>query len=170
MEKTIKIGDKDVQLSNNIGWALIYRDQFGRDIIPTLMPLLAGVVDIVGSFVKNGKTENLTLTDVAELLDGDEVMNAYIHLSGLEFADFLNVTWALAKCADDSIPEPAAWVRQFDEFPMDIVGPAVFSMIFRGVMSSKNWNRLTSLWEKIPLKQPLNSTPSSSQGSSVDLP
>ena len=165
MEKTIKIGDKDVRLSNNIGWALIYRDQFGRDIIPTIMPMLAGLLDILGGLLRNGKTDNLSINDLAELMDGDELMNAYVHLSGLEFTDFINITWALAKCADDSIPEPTMWVRQFDEFPVDIIGPAVFSLVLKGVMSSKNWTRLTSLKKKI---QPLNSTQSSSQGSSAD--
>ena len=165
MEKTIKIGDQDVRLSNNIGWALIYRDQFGRDIIPTIMPMLAGLLDILGGLLRNGKTDNLSINDLAELMDGDELMNAYVHLSGLEFTDFINITWALAKCADDSIPEPTMWVRQFDEFPVDIIGPAVFSLVLKGVMSSKNWTRLTSLKKKI---QPLNSTQSSSQGSSAD--
>jgi len=166
MEKTIKIGELEVRLSNNISWALIYRDQFGRDIIPTLMPLLAGLLDILGGFLKNGKTDDLSLGDVAEMMDGDELMNAYIHLSGLEFADFINITWALAKCADSSIPEPTMWVRQFEEFPVDVIGPTVFSMIFKGVVSSKNLKRLTSLKEKI---QPiLTSTQSSSQDSSED--
>lgn len=168
MKKTIKIGEREVKLSNNIGWALIYRDQFGRDIIPTLMPMLAGLLDVVGGLLKNGKTDELSLNDVAELMDGEELMNAYIHLSGLEFADFINITWALAKCADDSIPEPTMWVRQFEEFPVDVIGPAVFSLVLKGVMSSKNWKRLTSLKQKI---QPaLKLTPSSSLGSSVDLP
>ena len=166
MEKTIKIGKQEVRLSNNIGWALIYRDQFGQDIIPTLMPLLAGLLDIVGGLLKDKKTDELTITDLAELTDGDAMMNAYIHLGGVEFTDFINVTWALAKCADDSIPEPAIWVRQFEEFPIDVIGPAVFSMIFKGVVSSKNLKRLTSLKEKI---QPvLNSTPLSSQDSNED--
>lgn len=164
MEKTIKIGDKEVRLSNNIGWALIYRDQFGQDIIPTLMPLLAGMLDIVGGLLKDKKTDQLSLADIAELTDGDAMMNAYVHLGGVEFTDFINVTWSLAKCADDSIPEPSIWVRQFEEFPIDVIGPTVFSMIFRGVVSSKNLKRLTSLKEKI---QPvLNSTQSSSQDSS----
>ena len=166
MEKTIKIGDKEVRLSNNIGWALIYRDQFGQDIIPTLMPLLAGLLDIVGGLLKDKKTDQLSLADIAELTDGDAMMNAYIHLGGVEFTDFIKVTWSLAKCADDSIPEPAIWVRQFEEFPIDVIGPTVFSMIFKGVVSSKNLKRLTSLKEKI---QPvLSSTQSSSQDSNED--
>ena len=166
MEKTIKIGKQEVRLSNNIGWALIYRDQFGQDIIPTLMPLLAGLLDIVGGLLKDKKTDQLSLADIAELTDGDAMMNAYVHLGGVEFTDFINVTWSLAKCADDSIPEPAIWVRQFEEFPIDVIGPTVFSMIFKGVVSSKNLKRLTSLKEKI---QPvLNSTQSSSQDSNED--
>ncbi len=166
MEKTIKIGDKDVQLSNNIGWALIYRNQFGQDIVPTLMPLLAGVVDILGGMLRKRGNGDLTVGDLAEMMDGDELMNAYIHLNGLEFADFINLTWALAKCADDAIPEPTTWVRQFDEFPVDVIGPAVFKIIFKGLVSAKNRERLTSLKERI---QPiLTPTPSSTQDSNAD--
>ena len=40
MEKTINIGNKSVRLSNNVSWTMEYRDQFGQDIIPTLMPAL----------------------------------------------------------------------------------------------------------------------------------
>jgi hypothetical protein len=31
---------------------------------------------------------------------------------------FFNVIWALAKCADDSIPPVVEWVEQFEEFPV----------------------------------------------------
>lgn len=164
MEKTIKIGEQDVRLSNNISWALIYRNQFGQDIIPTFMPLLAGLLDIVGGVIrKTGDLEKVSLGDLAELMDGDEMLNAYLHLNGLEFTDFINITWAMAKCADESIPEPLTWVRQFEEFPVDVIGPAIFSLVFKGVVSSKNRERLTSLKAKI---QPtLTPTQSSSQDS-----
>lgn len=169
MEKTIKIGEQEVRLSNKLSWALIYRDQFGRDIIPTIMPMLAAALDILAGIVKEtGKAEELTVSDLAEIADGDALLNAYLHLSGLEFTDFINITWSLAKCADDSIPEPMTWVAQFEEFPVDEIGPVVVSLIFNGVVSSKNRNRLTSLLKRIRPESIL--TPSSSQGSSVDLP
>lgn len=162
MEKTIKIGKQDVRLNNNIGWALAYKDQFGRDIIPTLMPLLAGAVDIFAGLVnETGKTDSVNIADLAKIADGDALLNATIHLGGLEFVDFVNITWALAKCADEDIPEPNVWVKQFDSFPVDIVGPAVFDLIFKGVVSSKNLKRLEDLKKKIqPIKESTSKTSS----------
>lgn len=150
MEKTIKIGKQTVRLNNNIGWAMEYRDQFGRDIIPTLMPMLAGAMDLFSGLLnETGKVDNIGLEDIAKLADGDALLNAAIHLGGLEFVDFINITWALAKSADENIPEPREWIKQFDDFPLDVIGPAVFGLIFKGVVSSKNRKRLEDLRGRI---------------------
>lgn len=167
MEKTIKISGKDVRLNNNLEWAMIYRDQFGRDIVPSLMPMLAGVMDIIAGLIsETGKTDEINLTDLARLADGDALLNAMIHIGSVELVDFVNITWALAKCADEDIPEPRTWVRQFDSFPMDTVAPAVFSMIFKGVISSKNLKRLKDLKKRVQptLTPTLSSSPESSEG------
>ena len=93
MEKTIKIGKKSVRLNNNISWAIAYRDQFGRDIIPTLMPMLASALDIVSGLInETGKTEDFELVDFAKLADGDALINAMIHLGSIEFIDLINIT------------------------------------------------------------------------------
>lgn len=167
MEKTIKIGNKSVRLNNNISWAIIYRDQFGRDIIPTLMPLVASALDIVSGVInQTGKTEDIEIADLARLADGDALLNAAIHLGGFEFTDLVCITWALAKCADEDIPEPRTWVAQFDDFPLDVIVPAVFSLIVKGVVSTKNLKRLEDLKKKIRPTSQSTSTRSSSQDSS----
>ena len=164
MEKSIKIGKKTVRLNNNISWAIVYRDQFGRDIIPTLMPLFASALDVISGIInETGKTEDIELADLAKLADGDTLLNAAIHLGGFELTDLICLTWALAKCADEDIPEPRKWVEEFDNFPLDIVAPEVFSLIFKGVISSKNLKRLEDLKKRI---QPIKST--SIQSSSPD--
>lgn len=150
MEKTIKIGKKSVRLNNNISWAIVYRDQFGRDIIPALMPLLASALDIISGLInETGKTEDIELTDLAKLADGDALLNAVIHLGGFEFTDLICITWALAKCADEDIPAPREWIAQFDSFPIDVIAPEVFTLIFKGVVSSKNLKRLEDLKKRI---------------------
>lgn len=143
MEKTITIGSKEVRLSNNVGWAIAYRDQFGRDIIPALMPLLAAVLDVASGLIDDDGV--LNTADILRRLDGDKIYDTVIHLSGLEFVDFLNIMWAMAKTADDAIPEPKKWVSQFDEFPLDEIAPAVGTLIVKGLVSSKNLERLKSL-------------------------
>lgn len=167
MEKTIKIGKKSVKLNNNVSWAIVYRDQFGRDIIPTIMPLFASALDIISGIInETGKTDDIELTDIAKLADGDSLLNAVIHLGGFEFTDLICITWALAKCADEDIPEPREWIKEFETFPVDVVAPEVFSLIFKGVVSSKNLKRLEDLKKRI---QPtLTSTQSSSPDSNED--
>jgi hypothetical protein len=159
MIKTITIDDKDIVLDNNVGWTLIYRDQFGRDIIPAIMPLLAGALDVVsGIFQEAGDKKEITIENLAKLADGDTLINAMIHIGGFEFVDFINITWALAKNADDSIPEPNIWLKQFDEFPIDVIGPEVVKLIFKGMVSSKNLERLNGLMKNVQPKKRKKST------------
>lgn len=155
METTIKIGDKDVRLNNRAGWTITYRDQFGHDIVPTLMPLFASGLDIVSGIVKEvGGTGEIGLEDVLAMLDGETLLNAVIHMSGFEFVEMLNITWAMAKEADDSIPEPKTWIRQFEEFPVDVVVPQVVSLAFKGMCSSKNLERLRKIKASLTKPQP----------------
>ena len=146
MEKTVQIGNKEVRLNNNIGWAIDYRDQFGQDIIPTLLPMVAAALDLIKGLLEEVEdTNNLEWRDILRLIDGDTLFDALIHLGGLEFRDFINITWAMAKCADDSIPEPRTWVKEFEVFPVDELAPTVFNLIFTGVVSSKNLTRLKDI-------------------------
>ena len=59
--------------------------------------------------------------------------------------DFLNIVWAMAKNADDSVPEPKKWFNQFEVFPMDELVPAVGELLYKGMISSKNSTRLQDL-------------------------
>lgn len=166
MEKTVKIGGKNVKLSNNVSWMMIYRDQFGHDILPSLMPMIAGALDVIaGLITQTGKTDEISLEDLASLTDGDALINAMIHIGGFEMVDFIYIVWAMAKAADDDIDDPMTWVRGFNTFELDRIGPEVFRLIFNGVVSSKNVKRLKDLKKRI---QPLNSTPSSSPESKED--
>lgn len=150
MEKTIQIGNKDVRLNNNIGWTIDYRDQFGQDIIPTLLPAVAAALDLVKGLLEEVEdTSNLDWKDILKVIDGDTLIDALVHLGGLEFRDFINITWAMAKCADESIPDPRTWVRQFETFPVDVIAPAVFELVYSGIVSSKNLKRLKGMKENL---------------------
>ena len=166
MEKTIKIGKQDVRLTNNVSWAMTYRDQFGHDIIPTLMPLAAAALDIVSGVIDEvsdgGKVE---VADLLRAMDGDKLLDAVIHLSGLEFVELINITWAMAKACDDDIPDPKTWAKGLDDFPVDKIAPEVFSLAFKGLVSSKNLKRLKDLRSAIKVVQP---TSTSTQLSSLD--
>jgi hypothetical protein len=168
MEKVIKIGKQEVRLNNNVAWTMEYKDQFGKDIVPALMPVIASMVEGVSTIItETGKTE-IVISDIADALQG-RTMEILLPMFQVEFVDtIVNVTWAMAKAADETIAPPKQWVRQFEEFPLDIVGPAIYDMVLKGFVSSKNLKRLKKLGADLKTLQPSHSTPSSSPVSNED--
>lgn len=159
MEKTITIDNKEIRLNNNAAWAIEYRDQFGRDIVPVLLPAVATIIEGLSSVLADSDdVQDITARNLAEALEG-RAMEILLPMFQIELVDVvINVTWALAKCADERIPEPKKWIRQFDEFPLDIIVPEVYEMIMCGFTSSKNWKRLEDLKKNLMDLQPLHLT------------
>lgn len=140
MIKTIKISkDKELTLSNSLAWAMIYKDQFGHDIVPDIMPIVSAVTKVFGELQKNSGQD---MTALLKNLDGDVLQSAMIELCAVQFTDFINLVWAMAKANDDDIETPEKWARQFDTFPLDIIAPAVFELMTKGLISSKNLKSL----------------------------
>ena len=168
MEKVIKIGKQEVKLNNNAAWTMEYRDQFGKDIIPAIMPVLASMLEGVSSIIAEAGTDEIRMDTLANALEGRS-MDILLPMFQVEFVDtIINVTWAMAKAADENIDPPKKWIRQFETFPLDVVAPAVYELIFKGFVSSKNLKRLKNLGASLKNLQPSHSTISSSQGSSED--
>lgn len=169
MIKNIKVGNKEIILSNSITWTMIYRDQFGHDIVSTLTPVAAAMADLVSGFFENiGEDGQIELVDVARNLDGDKIIDAVAHLSGLEFVDLINITWSMAKAADDDLPDPRRWASEFEVFPVDVIIPEVVKLASKGMVSTKNLRRLGSLKKNIKIARPSTSIPSSSQALNED--
>ena len=168
MEKIIKIGEKEVRLNNNLAWTMEYRDQFGKDILPVIMPMIASIVEMASSIISEAKGDTLMLKDLASALEG-RALDILLPMFQVEFVDtIINVTWSMAKAADEKIDPPKKWIRQFDEFPLDIILPEIWDLLLKGLLSSKNRERLTSIRKKIKASQPSLSTMSSSQHSKED--
>ena len=168
MEKVIKIGKQEIKLSNNVAWTMEYRDQFGKDIIPVIMPLISTAIEAVASVVTEAGGENLTVTSIAEAIQG-RALDILLPLYQVELTEtVINVTWAMARAADDSIDPPKKWVRQFESFPLDVIIPNVNELVMKGFVSSKNLKRLKELGANLKRLQPSLSMTSSSQDSSED--
>ena len=166
MEKVIKIGNKEVKLSNNVAWTMEYRDQFGKDILPVIMPFMASMIEGVTTIISDAG--ELTMENISQALEG-RAMDVLLPMFQAEFVDLVvNVTWAMAKAADESTEPPKRWVRQFDSFPLDVVGPVVFDMALKGFVSSKNLKRLKTIGESLKTLQPSHSMTSYSQDSNED--
>lgn len=138
MIKTIKLNDeKELTLSNNLAWATIYRDQFGHDIVPDVMPILSAVLRLI-----NEVKDYTDVNEIIKTVNFDTLQDTLIELCAFQFTDFINLVWAFAKANDDNTEAPEKWVRQFDEFPLDIIVPAVFELLTKGMISSKNLKSL----------------------------
>ncbi len=143
MKKNIKIDSKtSITVSSNVNWLYIYRDQFGRDIVPALIPVLnAGLDLIIGSVEQQSGG-----------LKGENIRDAIFEIAGFEMTDLLNIIWAMAKNADDNIADPREWYGQFDKFPMDAVLLEVLLVLVDSMVSSKNAKRLKSVIETLKAK------------------
>lgn len=120
MEKIIKIGDKKVKLKANAMQALIYRSNFGKDIMEVQGSMLGMV-----NFEEDGST---TLN-----LNG---------IKGLDSVGIVQIIWCMAKAADDSVPPLENWLEQFDVFPvMDIFAEAYELILANFISTSKIKNR-----------------------------
>lgn len=154
MEKTITIDGKEIRLNNNVAWTMEYKDQFNRDVVPVIMPLMASIVETLASVISETDTKQIGAKEIAESITG-RTMEVMLPMYQVEFVDLIvNITWAMAKCADEDIPEPKKWVRQFDNFPLDVLIPEVYDLVIKGFTSSKNWDRLGKIGEKIKHLQP----------------
>ena len=167
MEKIIKIGKQEVRLNNNVAWTMEYRDQFNKDILPAIMPIVAAAIEGISSVLAEADDE-LTTTGIAEAIQGRS-MDIFLPMFQAEFVDLVvNVTWAMAKAADEGIAPPKQWVKQFESFPLDVIGPEIFDMVLKGFVSSKNLKRLKKLGANLKTLQPSQSTTSSSLESNED--
>ena len=137
MIKTVNLEDKELTLSNNLAWATIYKDQFGHDIVPDVLPILSAVLKIFGEIQQ---TDNVA--DLIKSLEFSTIQDALIELCAFQFSDLIHLVWAFNKAYDDTIAPPDKWVRQFDEFPLDIIVPAVGELLAKGLISSKNLQSL----------------------------
>lgn len=148
MEKTIKLDSKtSIKLSNNIGWMMVYKNQFGRDIVPVLIPALNAGLEVALQVAR--ETEGKSVADVLRVLDTDTLTEAMIDLAGVELVDLINIVWAMAKAADDDIEDPVEWAKTLPAFPLDVIMPTVFDMVLKCMVSSKNLKRLQTALESL---------------------
>ena len=162
MIKTIRIDkNHEITVDNNLAWMMIYKSQFGPDIVPEVMPLIGAISEMISGLAANG-LEITSAEDFVSRLDKEILTNMLVELTGLEFVSFVNVCWALAKSANPDIDEPMVWIRQFDSFPVDILAPEIFELIVRGVVSEKNWKRLQSQIKSLRPKKKAGQTSSKS--------
>ena len=123
MRKKIKIGNKTAfEINTSNRWAYIYNEYFGHDIMPELIPMADAAIGFLTNLINGEDADESDITDA---------------LYGLEYTTELNVIWALAKNADESIPEAEEWYNGFEKFPQDEIAPQVFGTLIKTMVSEK---------------------------------
>lgn len=150
MRSTIKIDNKkSIKINTSWNWAYIYQDYFGHDIIPDLVPVIDTFIDTLTGLLNGSDVDEDTISD---------------KLYGMEVTTVTNVIWALAKNADDSIPEVREWLDGFDKFPLDIILPEALDALAASMISTKKAKLLRETMAELASRY----TPSASQQSTEE--
>lgn len=150
MEKTIKAGKKSYKLTNKVKWMQVYKNEFGRDIMPMLVPVANAFLEIAVSVMKATGGKSLDMSKAGEVLkdiDIADIQSSMYSLAGLEFTDLLAITWSMARTLDDETADFDTWVDEFvdDFFPVDEIAPTIIEINAKALMSSKNYSRLRNM-------------------------
>lgn len=155
MRKQIKWMDGEEEralvLDNTFTWMVYYKEAFGRDIVPDLAPILNSVikaffavfsaVDVdkvvkIATSKQKNKTEadrtSAIMNEVMQKVDPDDITGVIIEATAIESVTFLQIMWALAKCADDSIDEFFEWTKTTSGMTPDFLVSEVFDLVLKG--------------------------------------
>lgn len=148
MKTKIKLDKKrDIAVDSSLNWLWIYRQQFGKDILPDLLPAIEAVWRIVGKTLEKAQGEVVTVgTALNALFDEDTTSEIFVSVYGFEVTTILQIIYCMAKNADATIPNSVeAWYSTFDDFPIDTAIPQALNIITKSTISSKNLKRLREI-------------------------
>jgi hypothetical protein len=113
LERTLTIDGKEVRFKSTGGTPMRYKAQFGRDFLADMMKLNA-----------------------LNRLKFDALDSSKFDL--LDFDPYYRLVWALAKTANDSIPDPIPWLDQFESFPIIKIARELQDMLASSIQEKKN--------------------------------
>ena len=152
MVKTIELREGlQITLANDSLWFEEYRDQFGQDILPTIMPLILAVGNSISALAEEaGSLDEIDQDTFVRMLGSEALLDIGLRFSAFEITDIMHIMWAMAKTYDEDIEDPKAWQRKLagpehEALPIvDVIIPALAELVVKGVVGSKNWERLTA--------------------------
>ena len=134
MKKTIKIDGRDVTFDSSFYFAIIYKNQYNRDIMSVLMPVISDILKGSDELFNSARGTG----EITPSMIGDALESIY----SLEMTDIMGLIWAMAKMADENIPEPDEWFRSFEEFPIVDILDELKSIIIPSLVSKKKLNQI----------------------------
>lgn len=143
MIKTININDsQSIEVNSSNGWLIIYKQTFGHDILPDLMPILEAIFSGLAEIMESTE-DDFSTRGIIKALNEGALTSALFSLNGMEIVTLLQVVWALNKNADNTITNNVIeWANGFDTFEWDAIVPQVVQLIANSSATSKNLTRL----------------------------
>lgn len=143
MIKTINInGSQSIEVNSSNGWLLIYKQTFGHDILPDLMPMLEAISSGLAEIMESTE-EDFSTRGIIKALNDGALSSALFSLSGMELVTLLQIVWALNKNADNTVTNNVIeWANGFETFEWDAIVPQVVQLIADSSATSKNLTRL----------------------------
>lgn len=135
MIKKIELEDgRNITVNTGLGWMIIYKQVFGTDVLPKVLPAVEAMLD-------------LAISTDGTLPDHDALEQAMIDMSAFEMTTVFEIVWSMAKSAsqitkDEIVPEFSEWVNTLEAFPLDILVPELLGDVIKSFVSEKNRDRL----------------------------
>lgn len=153
MQKIITLDNgQTLELNASSGWLLVYRKQFGRDIMPDVMPmiqlLLTAGTSLFGAGIDN-ETGEIDIAKALSALDAEKISDICMSAIGLEFTTLLQIVWAMVKNGDDSTPAFEVWAKNLEYFPPVQIVAELIDVLADSYATRKNRPRLKAMAEKI---------------------
>ena len=172
MIKNIILNDQPVEINTAMGWLFRYRETFGNDILPDLLPLLESLVLAATDFLEDSE-DGPTLSGLLAGIREGRFIQALAMLGGLETITILQIIWSMQKEANEETPGFREWTKQTDTCYLDEIIPELFWAICDTLVSKKKMERLRNAAGKLKTKPDAKttispSTPSSSEQSVED--
>lgn len=149
MIRSIQINEnQSVEVNSSAGWLLLYRETFGRDILPDILPVAETVITAAQEVLAETE-DDLSTKAIMKALSNGALIDALGALSTLELVTIIKILWALAKNNDREIPTVYDWANSFETISLDTVAPDLLFLIVDSFSSSKNSERLKELTKRM---------------------
>lgn len=138
MIKTVQFEGHSLEINTSGGWFFVYKDYFGHDIMPDIMPALETALQMAVSIAGNVEPGEKDARQILAALDEDVLEEIFTKMAGAQLTTVMQIVWAMAKNADDSVKGPREFFNEYETFPWDTAGPEVFKALLESNISSKN--------------------------------
>lgn len=138
MIKTVQFEGHSLEINTSGGWFFVYKDYFGHDILPDILPALESMLQMAVSIAGKVSPGETDVKDILKALDEDTLEEVFMRMAGAEITTVMQIVWAMAKNADTGVESPREFFNRYDAMPWDEVGQEVFKALLESNVSSKN--------------------------------